>query len=72
MRRNELWDGVTDLDYKAITPSHVRDDPHIFAGRAVESTKDMPAEDIVTTDRDRPPLSEVIEHKGDLLIRDLW
>ena len=38
-RHNELPDGVTYLSGKAFTPSHVRDDPLIFTGRAVKRTR---------------------------------
>ena len=31
--------GVTDLDIKAFTPSHVRDDPLIHTGGAIHSVK---------------------------------
>ena len=43
-RHNELRDGVADLADKALTPSHVRDDPLIYSGRAVKRTKAAPAE----------------------------
>ena len=42
-RHNELRDGVSDLAGKALTPSHVRDDPLIYSGRAVKRTKAAPA-----------------------------
>ena len=42
-RHNELRDGVADLAGKAFTPSHVRDDPLIYSGRAVRRTKATPA-----------------------------
>ena len=35
-RHNELCDGVADLDGKSFMPTHVRDKPLIFAGRAVQ------------------------------------
>ena len=68
---NELWDGVADLSSKAFTPSHVRDDPLIFAGCAVKRPKTKPARTSGSTDRDGAPLSEATEHKGNLLLRDL-
>ena len=40
---NELRDGVADLAGKAFTLTHVRDDPLIFAGRAVQRPKAQPA-----------------------------
>ena len=40
---NELRDGVADLDDKAFTPSHVRDDPLIYSDRAEKRTKAAPA-----------------------------
>ena len=42
-RHNELRDGVSDLTGKAYTPSHVRDNPLIYSGRAVKRTKATPA-----------------------------
>ena len=42
-RHNELREGVADLAGKAFTPSHVRDDPLIYSGRAMSRTKPMPA-----------------------------
>ena len=41
-RHNELCDKVADLAGKAFTPSHVRDDPLILAGRTVKRTKAKP------------------------------
>ena len=40
---NELRDGVADLSRKAFTPSHVRNDPLIYSGRAVKRMKAAPA-----------------------------
>ena len=71
-RHNELQDRVADLDGKAFTPSHVRDDPLIFAGCAVKRTKAHPAGASGTTDQGGAPPPEVTEQKGDLLIRDVW
>ena len=42
-RHNELRDWVADLANKAFTPSHVRDGPLIYSGRAVKRTKATPA-----------------------------
>ena len=36
---NELRDGVENLANKTFTPSHVRNDPLIYSGRAVRRTK---------------------------------
>ena len=71
-RQNEIRDGVIDLAGKAFTPAHVRDNPLIFAGRAMNRTKATPVEASGTTYRDGAPPPEVTEQKGDLLIRDLW
>ena len=38
-RHNELCDEVADLVRKAFTPAHVRNDPKIFTGRAVQGGK---------------------------------
>ena len=70
-RHNELWEGVADLSGKSFTPSHMRDDPHIFVGRAEKRTKAKPAGYSGTTDRDGASPTEVTEQKGYLLIRDL-
>ena len=62
-RQKNILDGVADLARKSFTPTHVRDDPKIYTGRAVhggkEKLKGSPS-------KDRGYL------KGDLLIRDLW
>ena len=42
-RHFDICDGVADLAGKAFTPSHVRDDPLIYSGRAMSRTKLMPA-----------------------------
>ena len=42
-RHNKLRDRVENLAGKAFTPSHVRDDPLIYSGRAVKRTKATPA-----------------------------
>ena len=68
---NELRDAVSDLDGKAFTPSHVRDDPLILPGRAVKRTKTTPAGASGKTDRDGAPPPEVTKQKGDPLIRKL-
>ena len=69
-RHNELRDGVADLAGKAFTPSHVRDDPLIYSGRAVKRKK---ATSAGSNGNSEPPAApEVTEQKGDLLIRDLW
>ena len=69
MRHNKFHDRVVDLAGKAFTPTHVCDDPLIFSGRAMQRTKTQ------TAGPTHPPSknnSESTEHKGDLLIRDLW
>ena len=57
---------------KAFTPSHVRDNPLIYSGRAVKRTKAAPAGASGKTDQAGALPPEVTEQKGDLLIRDLW
>ena len=71
-RHNELQDGVADLAVKAFSPSHVRDDPLIFAGCAMKRLKANPDGNSGSIDRDGPPPPEATEQKGDLLICDLW
>ena len=72
-RHNEIRDGVADLARKAFTPAHVRDDPLIYSGRAMSRTKSNLAGSKLTTPPDATTAApEVTEHKGDLLIRDLW
>ena len=70
---NELRDGVVDLASKAFTPAHVREDPLIYSGRAMSRMKPKPAVSKLTKPTDETTAApEVTEHKGDLLIRDLW
>ena len=57
---------------KAFTPSHVCDDPLIFAGCAVKKPKANPDGTSGSTDQDGAAPPEATEQKGDLLIRDLW
>ena len=72
-RHNELRDGVSDLAGKAFTPSHVRDNPLIYSGRAMSRTKPMPAGSTKTNPtRETPAAPEVTKQKGELLIWDLW
>ena len=69
---NELRDEVADLAGKAFTPSHVRNDPLIFAGCTVKRLKANQDGAGGSTYQDGAPPSESTEQKGDLLIRDLW
>ena len=71
MRHNDCCDRVADLAGKAFTPTHVHDDPLIFAGCAVKRAKAKPAGKSGSTDRDGATLSEATEHKGNLLLHDL-
>ena len=71
-RHNELRDGIADLAGKTFTPSHVRNDPLIYSGRAVKRTKAAPDRSGGTSTQSEVQPSEVREQKGDLLIRDLW
>ena len=72
-QRHELLDGVADLAGKAFTPSHVRDDPLIYSGRDVSSTKPTPAGSTKPNSTGETPAApEVTEQKGELLIPDLW
>ena len=71
MCHNELCDRVADLSDKAFTPSHVRNDPLIYQGCAARRNKSkLDGTSGITDTEDTPP--EATEHKGDLLIRDLW
>ena len=69
---NELSDGVEDLAGKDFTPSHVREDPLVYSGRSVKSTKAAPSGVNGNSGQTAGQLTEVTEQKGDLLIRDLW
>ena len=42
-RHNEIQDGVVELSDKEFTPSHMRNDPLIFAGCAMKRPKAKPA-----------------------------
>ena len=64
-RHNKLRDGVANLPRKAFTPTHVRDDPIIFTGRAVLGEK-AKAKVKEALPKDKGGL------KGGLLIIDLW
>ena len=57
---------------KAFTPSPVCGEPLIFTGCAMKSPKANPARTKGTTVPDNAPPLEFIEHKGELLICDLW
>ena len=72
MRHKKLCDEVADLDSKAFTPFHVRDDPLIYSGHAVNRTKTAPAGAGGRSNKPVAQPPEVTEQKGDLLIRDLW
>ena len=61
-----------DLSGKAFTPSHVHDNPLIFAGCVVKRPKAKLARTTGTTDRYNAPPPEAKEQKGDLLIIDPW
>ena len=69
---NKLRDGIADLVCKAFTPTHVRNDPLIFAGSAVKTLKANTARTIGSTDPDNAPNPEATDQKGDLLICDIW
>ena len=68
---NKLRDGVADLAVKAFTPSHVHNNPLIFACCAVKRLKAKPTRTKVTTVPDSVPPLEATEHKSELLIHDL-
>ena len=72
VRHNELRDGHRYLAGKSFTPSHIRDDPLVFAGYSVKRPKANPDRPSGSTDRYGMPPPEATEQKGDLLIRDLW
>ena len=42
MLHNKICDRVADLAGKAFTPSHIRDSPLIYSGRAVNRMKAVP------------------------------
>ena len=69
---NKLRDKVVDLAGKAFTPSHVRDDPLIYSGRAVKRTKAAPSGAGGTNSNAEVQLTEVTKQKGYLKFCDLW
>ena len=71
-RHNKLCEGLSYLDGKAFTPSHVRDDPLVYSCCAVKRTKVTPAGSNKTKTSEHTAAPEVTEQKGDLLIQDLW
>ena len=70
-RHKDLQYRVADLEGKAFTLSHVRNDPLIFADCAVNTPKAKPDRTTGSTDQDNTPLPEATKQKGDLPIRDL-
>ena len=69
VHHNELSDGVADLSGKSFTQTHVRDNPLIFGGRAVQKKKAKPSRYTHTPSKKK---SEATKNKGNLLICDLW
>ena len=71
-RHNELRYELADLPGTAFTPAHVHDDSLIYSVCAMSRTKAKPASSELTTPPDATTAApEVMEEKGDLLIRDL-
>ena len=68
----KLRDGVADLVGKAFTPSHVRDEPVMYSGRAVRRTKPTLTRSNKSKPSEQPAATEVTEQKGYLLIWYLW
>ena len=60
---NNFCDKVSDLAIKSFTPTHVREDPKIYAGFTVHGGKDKIK---------GSPSSEEGDMKGGIPIRDLW
>ena len=71
-RRNKLCDGVADLDGKAFTSSHVRNNPLIYLGCAMKRTKAALSRANGDSGKSTAQKPEVTEQKGDLIIRELW
>ena len=71
LHHNELRDWVTDLARKAFTPSHVLNNPLIFASCVVKRPKAKPSRTTCSTDGNKALTPEATEQKGDLLIRNL-
>ena len=67
-RNNKICDGVLDLAGKAFTPAHVRDEPKIFTGRAVQVGK---AKGKAKGKGTEAPPPEERREKGGLLIWNL-
>ena len=64
---NVLCDGVADLSRKDFTPSHMRNNPLIYSGRAAKRTKATPAGARRNTYHAVAPPLEVTEQKGYLM-----
>ena len=60
---NDLCDGVSNIASKALTPTHVHNNPKIYTGCAVRGGKEKPKGN---------PLNDKGDLKADLLIRELW
>ena len=71
-RHNDLWNRVADLDGKDLISSHVRNDPLIFAGCAVQRPKAKSTVNSGSTDQEGTLPPEATEQKEDLLIRGIW
>ena len=68
---NKLRDGVADLDGKAFTTYHVRNDPLIYTGCAVKRMKAAPARENGNSSQSVAQPPEDAEQKGEILIWDL-
>ena len=66
---NDFHDKVAEMAGKYFTPTHVRDDPLIFAGCATKRPKAKPAR---YKAKSTTPQLDATEQKGDLLLSDLW
>ena len=65
--RNKLLDGVIDLSRKALVPTHMRDDPLIHPGCAVQIVRAPLAGS--SPPNNIPGMAEYFEQKCGLLIR---
>ena len=63
-RHKDLQYRVADLEGKAFTLSHVRNDPLIFADCAVNTPKAKPDRTTGSTDQDNTPLPEATKTEG--------
>ena len=65
---NDICDYVVDLFGKLFTPTHIQNNPFIYAGHVVQSPKAHPEGHKTSSPTQTP---KDMDHKGDLMIHEL-